>query len=116
VPAGPGLPTPYAEAVLDVVDSLPPGCAVAYGDIARLLPGGGPRQVGTALARFGGGVPWHRVVRADGSPPPGHAREAMARHRAEGTPLTADGRRVDLARARPARFRATGAGGVVGRG
>lgn len=105
MPVGSGLPTPFAEEVLDLVATVPAGCAVAYGDIARVLGHGGPRQVGNALARFGGGVPWHRVVRSDGSPPPGHAREALARHRAEGTPLSPDGTRVDLARARPARFR-----------
>jgi alkylated DNA nucleotide flippase Atl1 len=105
VPTGSGLPTPYAEAVLDLVADLPPASAVAYGDIARVLGQGGPRQVGTVMSRFGGGVPWHRVVHADGSPAPGHEREALARHRAEGTPLSNDGTRVDLSRARPQRFR-----------
>jgi len=105
VPARSSLPTPYAELVLDLVAAIPPGCALAYGDVARLIGHGGPRQVGTALARFGGGVPWHRVVRADGSIHASHAAEALARHRAEGTPLTADGARVDLARARPPQCR-----------
>lgn len=96
----PGLPTVFAEQVLDVVAAIPPGCAVAYGDVARILGRGGPRQVGTVLARFGDGVPWWRVVRADGSPAPGLAAEAVARLRAERTPLTADATRVDLSRAR----------------
>jgi alkylated DNA nucleotide flippase Atl1 len=94
-----GLPTPYAEAVLDLVARIPAGRAMAYGDVAAALQrGGGPRQVGTVMARFGSGVPWHRVVRADGSPAAGHEAEALRRHRAEGTPLR--GSRVDMARAR----------------
>jgi alkylated DNA nucleotide flippase Atl1 len=96
-----GLPTPYAEAVLDLVERIPSGRAMAYGDVAAALQrGGGPRQVGTVMARFGSGVPWHRVVRADGRPAAGHEAEALRRHRREGTPLTASGTRVDLSRAR----------------
>lgn len=94
-----GLPTPYAEAVLDLVARIPPGRVMAYGDVAAALQrGGGPRQVGTVMTRFGSGVPWHRVVRADGSPAAGHEEEALRRHRREGTPLR--GARVDMARAR----------------
>ncbi|MGD9956637.1 MAG: MGMT family protein [Candidatus Nanopelagicales bacterium] len=93
------MPTPYAEAVLDLVARIPPGRVMAYGDVAAALQrGGGPRQVGTVMARFGSGVPWHRVVRADGSPAAGHEEEALRRHRREGTPLR--GARVDMARAR----------------
>jgi len=96
---GAGLPTPYAEAVLDLVSRIPPGRAMAYGDVAAALQrGGGPRQVGTVMARFGSGVPWHRVVRADGSLPAGHEAEALRRHRREGTPLRGD--RIDLKAAR----------------
>lgn len=96
----PGLPTPYAEAVLDLVDRIPPGRAVSYGDVAGILGAGGARAVGTVMARFGSGVPWHRVVRADGRLPAGHEAEALRRHLAEGTPLSADGTRLDLRRAR----------------
>ena len=99
--AAAGLPTPYAEAVLDLVERIPPGRVMAYGDVAAALQrGGGPRQVGTVMARFGSGVPWHRVVRADGSPAAGHEAEALRRHRREGTPLTASGTRLDMSRAR----------------
>lgn len=94
-----GLPSPYAEAVLDLVARIPSGRVMAYGDVAAALHrGGGPRQVGTVMARFGSGVPWHRVVRADGSPAVGHEEEAIRRHRREGTPLR--GARVDMAVAR----------------
>jgi alkylated DNA nucleotide flippase Atl1 len=96
----PGLPTPYAEAVLDLVERIPPGRALSYGDVAAILGAGGARAVGTVMARFGSGVPWHRVVRSDGRLPQGHEAEALRRHGAEGTPLSADGSRLDLGRAR----------------
>ena len=50
------------------------------------------------MARYGDGVPWWRVVRADGRPARGLEEQALARLRAEGTPLRGD--RVDLVRAR----------------
>jgi alkylated DNA nucleotide flippase Atl1 len=55
------------EAVFDVVDRIPPGRVSTYGAVGRLI-GIGPRRVARALSGGGGGaVPWHRVVRADGS-------------------------------------------------
>jgi alkylated DNA nucleotide flippase Atl1 len=94
----------YASRVLDVVDSIPPGTVMSYGDIAAYLGEGGPRQVGRILATWGGGVPWWRVVHADGSLLAGHERAALARYVAENTPLrgTAVGGlpRIDMQRAR----------------
>ena len=92
------LPTPFAEEVLDVVAASPAGRVMAYSDVAAALGRGGPRQVGQALARFGSGVPWWRVLRADGSCAPVHGGEQMARLRTEGVPLR--GERVDMALAR----------------
>ncbi|MET0763863.1 MAG: MGMT family protein [Blastococcus sp.] len=55
------------EAVFDVVDRIPRGRVSTYGAVGRLI-GVGPRRVARALSGGGGGaVPWHRVVRADGS-------------------------------------------------
>jgi alkylated DNA nucleotide flippase Atl1 len=88
-----------AAAVLDAVDLVPPGRVVTYGDIGVLV-GCGPRQVGRVMALWGGAVAWWRVLRADGSPPPGHEREALRHYRAEGTPLRPGGTTVDLATAR----------------
>jgi alkylated DNA nucleotide flippase Atl1 len=95
-----GLPTPFAEAVLDLVERIPPGRVMAYGDVAGVLGWGGARAVGTVMARFGSGVAWHRVVRADGSLLAGHEVEALRRHRRERTPMLASGQRIDMAAAR----------------
>jgi O6-methylguanine-DNA--protein-cysteine methyltransferase len=92
------LPSPFAERVRDLVEAIPPGRVLAYSDVAALLGEGGPRAVGTVMARFGSGVPWHRVVRADGRPAAGHEAEALRRLAAEGVALR--GSRVDMARAR----------------
>lgn len=95
----------YLEAVLDVVAAVPPGRAMTYGGIAEVLRDrlgrGGPRMVGQVLARAGSGVPWWRVVNAAGEPPAPYRRDAVARLRAEGCPLTsdADDARVVLRRA-----------------
>ena len=96
------LPTPFAERILDLVAAIPPGRVLTYGDVAERLGTRAPRAVGTTLARFGGGVPWWRVVRADGSPAPGHEVEACAYLIAEGVRLvdSSTGRRVDLERYR----------------
>ena len=109
--AGPGVPSLFAERVLSLVSSVPAGRVVTYGDVAGMVGEAGPRQVGQVLARFGGGVPWHRVVRADGSPPPGLAARALGLLAAEGVPLRPGGERVDLARCR---WDGTSAGAVGG--
>ncbi|MCF4119709.1 MGMT family protein [Antribacter sp. KLBMP9083] len=76
--------------------------------VAETLHRGGPRQVGAVLAGSGdryahlasdGDLPWWRVVNAAGSPPAHHLTEALDALRAEGCPLSRDGRRVDLRRA-----------------
>ncbi|HLL68355.1 MAG TPA: MGMT family protein [Micromonosporaceae bacterium] len=85
----------YVELVLTLVERIPPGRVMSYGAIADHVGRGGPRQVGQVMARHGGGVPWHRVVAANGRVVPGHAGEALLRLRAEGTALR--GERVDMA-------------------
>lgn len=88
------------EAVLALVERIPPGRAMTYGGIADWIGVGGPRQVGTVMARYGDVVPWHRVVNSSGRLVPGHEVEALRRHRAEGTPMTGPDRdRVKLAEA-----------------
>ena len=89
----------YAEAVLAVVERIPPGRVTTYGAVAEAvgarLGAGGPRQVGAVLAAYGGAVPWWRVIRADGSLPPSHGDDARQAYLAEGTPLRPSGK-VDL--------------------
>ncbi len=85
----------YVERVLAIVERVPPGRVTTYGAIAGYLGVGGPRQVGQVMALHGGGVPWWRVVRADGSLPPSNADEAHQHHLGEGTPLRSSGK-VDL--------------------
>lgn len=102
--------TEYVEAVLELAAMVPPGAAVAYGDVAELLGAGGPRQVGSVMSHHGSAVPWWRILKANGDAPPGHEREALDLYLGEGTPLlgsyadyrrTGEGRwRVDLAAAR----------------
>lgn len=89
-----------ADAVLDLVDRVPEGKVVTYGDIGRVV-GAGPRQVGAVMSQYGGMVTWWRVLRADGRPPQCHEGEALEHYREEGTPLKGTFLdRVDLARAR----------------
>lgn len=102
--------TEFVTAVLAVVDLVPPGAALAYGDVAELLGQGGPRQVGSVMSHYGSAVSWWRILRASGEAPPGHETDALRHYLAEGTPLhgdaegflrTGEGRwRVDIAAAR----------------
>jgi alkylated DNA nucleotide flippase Atl1 len=96
--SGPPTISAFAEAVIDLVDRVPPGRVVAYGDVAALVGGGGPRQVGHVMAHLGGATAWWRVVRSDGRPARGLESEALARLRDEGTPIR--GGRVDMRAAR----------------
>jgi alkylated DNA nucleotide flippase Atl1 len=72
------------EAVLSLVETIPPGKVMSYGAIADYLGLGSPRLVGQIMANHGAAVPWHRVVAASGRLVPGHEREAMQRLMAEG--------------------------------
>jgi alkylated DNA nucleotide flippase Atl1 len=93
-----GPPSEYAESVLDLVERIPPGRVMSYGMIAEYLRErtgrGSARTVGTVMARYGGGVPWHRVVSGAGRLPPGHEATARERLESEGVPFR--GMHVDL--------------------
>jgi alkylated DNA nucleotide flippase Atl1 len=94
-PPSPGAsPLDVDEAVFDVVERIPPGRVSTYGAIGRLV-GVGPRRVARALSQGGGAVPWHRVVRADGSVADSVRVEQLALLAAEGVPVRNG--RVDLA-------------------
>ncbi len=65
-------PEDYVEAVLACVEAVPRGRVTTYGAIADAIGRFGPRRVGNVMSTHGGGVPWWRVVRADGSLPDSH--------------------------------------------
>lgn len=89
----------FIEAVLSTVEAIPPGKVLAYGDLAELIGLGGPRSVGKVMSGHGAGVPWWRVIRADGSAAAGLEERARRKWAAEGTPLRPTGK-VDMPRAR----------------
>jgi alkylated DNA nucleotide flippase Atl1 len=101
--AGSDEPGSFVERVLEVVDAIPPGRVMTYGDVAATLGSRAARMVGQVMAYYGGDVPWWRVVRASGHPPANHEHLALQHYRAEGTPLLGGGDapyRVDLRAAR----------------
>ncbi len=58
----------FFQQVYSLVSQIPCGSVLGYGQIARIL--GKPRaarQVGWAMRHCPDGLPWHRVVRNDGS-------------------------------------------------
>ena len=82
------------ESVLERVRAIPPGFVASYGDVSP----GAPRFAGTVLhACDDPHLPWHRVVRADGSLAKGARQRALLE--AEDVPFRGD--RVDM---RVARF------------
>lgn len=93
-------PGELAEAVLAAVERIPAGTVMSYGDVAELVGIRSPRFVGQVMFRYGGGVPWHRVLMASGAPAPHKAREQLAMLVGEGVPLNAARTKVDMAHAR----------------
>jgi alkylated DNA nucleotide flippase Atl1 len=82
-----------AERVLARIRDTPPGFVRAYGDVSP----GAPRFAGTVLAACEDAeVPWHRIVRADGSLAKGERQRRLLD--AEGVPFRGD--RVDMRMAR----------------
>jgi len=88
------------ERVLAVVERIPSGHVLSYGDVAELAPAPTPRDVGQVLRERGAAAPWWRVLRADGTPAPHLRDQQLALLRAEGTPMSPFGEGVDLRRAR----------------
>jgi alkylated DNA nucleotide flippase Atl1 len=81
------------ELILARVRAIPPGFVRTYGDLSP----GAPRFAGTVLhATSGPDVPWHRVVRADGSLAKGSRQRRLLVE--EGIPFRGD--RVDMRAAR----------------
>ncbi|MBM6623285.1 MGMT family protein [Micrococcaceae bacterium RIT802] len=91
----------YAEAVHRVAGRIPAGSVLTYGDIAELLGSGGPRQVGAAMSRSPGPLPWWRVLRANGTLPADLQQRALPHWAEEQIPMLRGRVRVTQARWRP---------------
>ena len=92
-----------AVKVLAVVRRIPSGRVLTYGDVAALAEADTTaRDVGQVLLRHGDAddIPWWRVLRADGTPPPHLLDRQLSLLRAEGTPMAPTGAAVDLHHAR----------------
>ncbi len=85
-----------AEKVLIVVEHIPPGAVASYGDIGGIV-GIGPRLVGNVLATFGSGVPWWRVVNAQGDPGGGLITRAREHWATEGIEVKPNGKGCRIA-------------------
>jgi methylated-DNA-protein-cysteine methyltransferase related protein len=87
----PGAPS--HELILQRVRDTPPGFVRTYGDVSP----GAPRRAGAVLhANQDADLPWHRIVRADGSLAKGSRQRRLLR--AEGVPFRGD--KVDMRVAR----------------
>jgi methylated-DNA-protein-cysteine methyltransferase related protein len=76
--------TEFQDRVVALVEALQPGEVVTYGELAREAGRpGAARAVGNIMATSDG-LPWWRVVRADGRLVPGNEAEQARRLRAEG--------------------------------
>jgi methylated-DNA-protein-cysteine methyltransferase related protein len=81
------------DRVLARIRDTPPGFVRAYGDVSP----GAPRFAGAVLADCDDpDVPWHRIVRADGSLAKGERQRRLLE--GEGVPFRGD--RVDMRTAR----------------
>lgn len=81
-----------ANRMLDAVAQIPAGRVATYGDIAAMAGSRSPRLAGYVLSQLADEhTPWHRVLRADGTPAPHLAPEQLGRLRAESV-LAVDGR------------------------
>ena len=88
-----------AHRMLEVVASIPAGRVATYGDVAARAGSRSPRLAGRVLSDLADpSIPWHRVLRADGTPAPHLLAEQCALLRADGVEVV-DGR-VDLRRYR----------------
>ena len=87
----------FNQQVYDIVEQIPCGMVISYGQIARILNRPrGARVVGWAMWNCPEHLPWQRVVMADGSVTGGtFAGERKARLIDEGVLFLPDGR-VDM--------------------
>jgi methylated-DNA-protein-cysteine methyltransferase-like protein len=109
--SSPPDPILYQHQVWEVVKKIPHGKVATYGQIAALVgaPAGvegksykalGPRWVGKAMAACPSGVPWQRVINAQGKISlPAHAGGQVQRDLLESEGVEFDSReRINLAK------------------
>ena len=97
-PGAPAAATPE-ERILAAVRAIPPGQVAAYGEVARRagLPGRARLAAKVLSGNTDPGLPWHRVLRADGR----IAFPAGSKgHREQARRLKAEGVRVEKGRVR----------------
>ncbi|GAB3586612.1 MGMT family protein [Amycolatopsis endophytica] len=82
------------ERVREVIATVPAGKVATYGDIAAIAGAPSPRLVGRILSEDGEDLPWHRILRANGTPAPHLVHRQLELLRTEG--VLADGHKVDL--------------------
>ena len=97
-------PTPFQAAVVSAVKELGPGDLATYGDIADQLGRPGSAQAVGNVLRSAPGLPWWRVVPADGRLYRTHRPSQIPLLRAEGHAIDDDGR-IAIARPAPAAAR-----------
>ncbi|HYN85563.1 MAG TPA: MGMT family protein [Pyrinomonadaceae bacterium] len=107
----------YRERVYEIVRRIPPGRVMTYGQLAELLGEGyTPRTVGYVMHAADEGVPWQRVINAQGACSTGRVIIPPDRQQrmleAEGVEFDARGR-CDLGRYRwtPPEFEGESAAG-----
>ena len=88
---------PFYKDIYETVKKVPCGKVISYGQIARMLgKPNGAREVGWAMRHCPEGLPWHRVVMADGTVTGGeYAEIRRVLLEEEDVPFLADGR-VDM--------------------
>jgi methylated-DNA-protein-cysteine methyltransferase-like protein len=93
----------WALSVCQVIQGIPRGHVLTYGEVARLAgPGGSARRVSMAMRYAPKGVklPWHRVINAQGkiSFPPDHPHYFEQKHRLEDEGVRFKNDLIDLER------------------
>ena len=86
--------TSFSEKVYEVVAKIPAGKVTTYGAIAAMISSPrAARQVGWVMAHCPPHLPWHRVLKQDGSFGPEIGRDyAYALLQKEGVPFLSNGK------------------------
>ena len=84
------------ERVLTLVELVPRGRVVSYGDLGKIV-GIGPRQVGSFMAHHSEGLTWWRVTNASGEFAPDLLERARPHWLEEGIAISRTGRGCRIA-------------------